>query len=564
MRSLLMRVALAACLSALVSGFGLNAGRTVLVSRSSSVGNSRCAAVKICRPSQQLRMDAVEGISSYLNIPDESIMKAVEKAGNKVAVQDVAAVAGVDMSKARLGLQNLASLTGGDLEVTETGDIVYSFPKNFRGVLSARSTAVRVRETLNKAWPYLFYGIRVGFGVALVASIVIIFTAIIAVSVAATSSSDDNRRRDSRGGSYGGGGGAAFNMNPSMYWGPSPLDFLYYRPSYGYYNLPRSQRSSDPGEMGFLESTFSYIFGDGDPNADIEARRLQLIAKVVRANGGAVTAEQLAPYLDPPAPRGGAQGATAVVDESFVLPAVTALKGEPRVTDDGDIVYVFPDLQTTAVASLDPELRELEGKSPSELKQLMQQRRIYSGDVFEKGEMVRRLQSSALSVTKTVDVPPTLQEEPIPFSVASPGNKFAAAALGAVNLGGALYLRSLLGSAVAAGVQFGGYAAAVQGAMPLLLGYAVAFNVIPLVRWLRNKAKNAEIEQRNDARMAWSRLIAAATPNNKRKMMAARKLSTELKVLGQGDIAYTTAKDLAEQQQELAGSAFDDFDRRLR
>ncbi len=27
---------------------------------------------------------------------------------------------------------------------------------------------------------------------------------------------------------------------------------------------------SRPAEMGFLESCFSYIFGDGDPNADIE------------------------------------------------------------------------------------------------------------------------------------------------------------------------------------------------------------------------------------------------------------------------------------------------------
>lgn len=25
-----------------------------------------------------------------------------------------------------------------------------------------------------------------------------------------------------------------------------------------------------PKEMGFLESCFSYIFGDGDPNAEIE------------------------------------------------------------------------------------------------------------------------------------------------------------------------------------------------------------------------------------------------------------------------------------------------------
>jgi hypothetical protein len=35
----------------------------------------------------------------------------------------------------------------------------------------------------------------------------------------------------------------------------------------------------------------------------------------------------------------------AVVDESFVLSAVTALRGVPEVTEAGDIVYTFPELQ---------------------------------------------------------------------------------------------------------------------------------------------------------------------------------------------------------------------------
>jgi hypothetical protein len=43
--------------------------------------------------------------------------------------------------------------------------------------------------------------------------------------------SDDDDRRDSRrGGGYSMGG-------PSLYFGPSPFDFFYYRP-YGYYETP--------------------------------------------------------------------------------------------------------------------------------------------------------------------------------------------------------------------------------------------------------------------------------------------------------------------------------------
>ena len=41
----------------------------------------------------------------------------------------------------------------------------------------------------------------------------------------------------------------------------------------------------------------------------------------------------------------------AVVTKSYVLPIVTALNGEPQVTDDGDIVYIFPELQTSAMTT---------------------------------------------------------------------------------------------------------------------------------------------------------------------------------------------------------------------
>lgn len=68
-------------------------------------------------------------------------------------------------------------------------------------------------------------------------------------------------------------------------------------------------------------------------------------------------AEQLAPYLDAPAPKdptayavAGSSPLTAVVDESFVLPVLTRLNGRPEVTPDGNIVYVFPDLMTSAGA----------------------------------------------------------------------------------------------------------------------------------------------------------------------------------------------------------------------
>ena len=51
----------------------------------------------------------------------------------------------------------------------------------------------------------------------------------------------------------------------------SPFDVFYYRPyrSYYVYGYPKRE------EMGFLEGCFSYIFGDGDPNAQLEEVRIR-------------------------------------------------------------------------------------------------------------------------------------------------------------------------------------------------------------------------------------------------------------------------------------------------
>ncbi|CAN0343214.1 unnamed protein product, partial [Ectocarpus sp. 4 AP-2014] len=82
-----------------------------------------------------------------------------------------------------------------------------------------------------------------------------------------------------------------------------------------------------------LESIFSFIFGDGDPNADMNQRRVEAAATLIRGNGGAVSAEQLAPLLTPETLR---SSDSSVVDESFVLPILTALDGAPEVTEEDE------------------------------------------------------------------------------------------------------------------------------------------------------------------------------------------------------------------------------------
>ena len=57
-----------------------------------------------------------------------------------------------------------------------------------------------------------------------------------------------------------------------------------------------------------------------------------------------MTAEELAPFLDPPSGR----GERSPLDESFVVPALVRFAGHPEVDARGELLYTFPELQTTS------------------------------------------------------------------------------------------------------------------------------------------------------------------------------------------------------------------------
>lgn len=68
-----------------------------------------------------------------------------------------------------------------------------------------------------------------------------------------------------------------------------------------------------------------------------------------------------------------------------------------------------------------------------------------------------------------------------------------------------------------------------QGALPFLLTYAVALNVIPAVRWLVNKKENAKIEERNFLRRKWAEAGRSGSAVVQRKLKAAKTMATDLK-----------------------------------
>jgi hypothetical protein len=529
-------------------------------------------------------------------LPSKKVIDAVEKSnGSPIIASDLATKAGISLSQARKDLTTLASLTRGDIAVSSDGDLLYTFPSNINGVLSTNSAKYRALSTWNeKIVPPLFYATKVGFGVVLVASLVAVFSTIFFAT--SGSSRDDDDRRERRGG--------GMPMGFGGFWGPSPFDFFYYRPYYSrYYYSPaydtrgRQQRSQDPDEMGFLESVFSYVFGDGNPNGDVEERRIALVAEMIRSNGGAVSAEQLAPFCDDvPMPNVSGEGSgrlgeeRAYVDESFVLPFVTQLNGEPQVTEDGDIVYIFPELMASAskspTSSMDSKemarmrresriLRRagLEEDAPTRsIATLLNMNGIRTPrGIVERAELIDILEKVLPQdnmpgyMDVDVDDPTLLLEREYKFSLASSFQTVLAGLLGVVNLGGALYLGNILGQYALYGVRLPSYMGLVQQFFPLLLGYAVLFNAIPLVRNFWIQRENDKIRRRNEVRKSWKAVLEEKAGSVKRKLMAAARMGKKVKQLGtEGrDIVFDTKKEMAEIEEVKQRDAMGEFDKLL-
>lgn len=418
--------------------------------------------------------------------------EAIAKGGCRVTVGDVAASGSLTLTEAESALKAIASDSLATLQVSDNGDVVYVFPDNFRARIRGKSLKLRAEPVLEGLGKGVAYFARVAFGTALITSIVTVSIALFFVS--SSSKDDKNERDDGVILSVGRGSRIWFDLTDILwYWDP-------------FYDSRRASIRAaggpDPG-MSFVEAVFSFVFGDGDPNEGYEKLRWRQLGRYIQSRGGVVTAEEMAPFLDvTPAEIEEEQRFGRVANESFVLPALTRLQGTPEVDSKGNIVYRFPQLQTTATTS----------RSPAVAQGAFESRWRMTG--------------------------------------ASKGQLFAVIALGLFNLYGVFQLSSMLAS------PSSGFALVRNGlgwvirAMPYLQAYAISFFVIPAVRYLFNAARNMAIEERNKARHMALQVLRNPSSDLALKLDAASKQAQQ-RFVSEKDIVYRTDRGIDEQPEDI-------------
>ena len=377
-------------------------------------------------------------------------------------------------------LLSLAVASGAQLRVADDGNVTYVFPAQLRRLLLARSWRLRLAACLRKVWSLLFWVIRCSFGVVLVVLVVLISLLVLLLGLALFWAEDDaaNALLSIVGGAFELIIRIGVAVLTDQFWNGSPGRF------------PSADEQSPPQRVAFLESVYSVLFGDGDPNKALEARRWQRIGGFLRYRDGVVIAEDLAPLLDletPPSASKADQG---------MLPVLLHFDGRPQVTEQGDLLYSFPSLQ----------------HRPEEA-------------------------SSSPQAHSIVDEPSLpLRERRIAFTHANKEQRWTYGILVLSLFGLSLLLLnwSLPLSAVLVGIAFFG------------LGYSLLLIALPLLRWFGWRRANAAIHQRNRWRQQWADWAQLHRDDLASKRLEAARWRKSLPRISDG-MVYTTEHDLLTQ-----------------
>ncbi len=479
------------------------------------------------------------------------ILEAIAVRGPRIVPVDIAADTGMALPAVMSELNNIASETNAHLEVTESGNIAYKFSNNLQQQYVANASRQMFRSAFRvvsnialivmRAFvAAMFFLVRISFGLALVLGAILVVVLIVVVIIAGL--------KALTGGDGDSGGGDGFNFDFGnlfdfsfagdrpfyMYWAFDWLWdwFFFWRyifPPYGGfgYNAPYDAQNdylnrSEEKKPNFLFNVFSYLFGDGDPNPNLEERKWQTIAQVLEANQGVVTAEQLAPYTgqDP-------------TNEDWMIGIMQRFTGSPEVTEAGHIVYIFPAFQSSGTASTpNTSLRsgKTESVEPDNLSKLFNQH-------------IGRQKAIQTSQRRSRAVEGYLAEMEWPFMSVNGGSLASIIAFGLVVLLGSIFLIF--------NVSWIPLLAAVKPLLYLLFGYGLLFFLIPALRFPIFRMINDGIIERNDAKMLYASQLKNPTPALSDKLHEARKVRMSGLSIGPDKTVYTTEKDALDQPDDL-------------
>ncbi len=264
------------------------------------------------------------------------LIAGLKRRSDGLSTADLVASTGLPLETVKALLPKASDEFGARLKVTESGEILYSFPQGFKSryrgfwpsaIRAARQIA-RISASIGKLVFKVWIAIMlVGYFVLFLALALFALVASVAVSATGSSSRSSSRRGGGLGGFY--LTSRIFNLLIRI-WFYSELT----KPA-GNRAISRDQTKK---RRPLHHAVYSFIFGDGDPNADWDTRERKAVSAYIQANSGVISLPEFMMLTGLPPSEA----------ETAINGYLAALNGSPEATDDGTIVYRFDEMMMRA------------------------------------------------------------------------------------------------------------------------------------------------------------------------------------------------------------------------
>jgi hypothetical protein len=261
------------------------------------------------------------------------LVDVFKKRRGEATTTDLIALTGLPKAQVEAEIQAVSDEYGARLRVTDSGEILYSFPSGMRSRYRGLGPSLKRgwAAFLGAAAKVAAFAFKIWIVVMLVGYFVLFILLALMAFLASIAASSSGNSRDSRSSDRGGGLGGLFLTGRL-------LDTLVRVWFYSEIFMTPEQRSARAGRRRerrpLYKAIYSFVFGDGDPDSGWETVEKKAFIAFAQANKGIVTMPEFMSIT----------GLGPLEAEERINRFLYEFEGSPEVTEGGTIYYSFPSL----------------------------------------------------------------------------------------------------------------------------------------------------------------------------------------------------------------------------
>jgi hypothetical protein len=254
------------------------------------------------------------------------LVHVIKRRKNESTIADLVASSGLPKFQVEQAIKVVLDEYRGHLRVTESGELLYYFP---HGMINQVQGFI---PGLNRFFAAFFKGLgrvlaflfKIWIVVMLVGYFFLFLAIFLAAVLGSIAISMGGKGRSSRG-SKGGGFYLVIKL------------FELFARIWFYGQILKGPRMRERGRP-LHKAVFAFVFGEPDPDREWETNEKKYVISFVQSHRGVLTLEEFMAITGR-----NSQDANELINRYLL-----EYEGEPRVTDDGTIIYFFPELLRTA------------------------------------------------------------------------------------------------------------------------------------------------------------------------------------------------------------------------